>query len=85
MPIRMFSHTAQLCKKMPNCINCMHYQPVNNTISICKRIFLKENTDETIFYPSTIVARSNHYLCGTEGNRFVNKNIAKNRSSHMIG
>ena len=81
----MFSHTSQMCKKIPHCINCMHYQQVTSLDSICKRIFFKENTDETIFYPSTIAARSNNYLCGIEGNRFINKNIAKNRSSHMIG
>lgn len=86
MPIRLFSHTAQLFKKIPNCTNCMHYRPVYNTNSICKRIFFKEDMiSETIFYPSTLIARSNNYLCGIEGNRFVNKNIAKNRSSHILG
>lgn len=79
----------QLYKKIPKCINCMHYKANDLELSYskCRRIFVREHPYiETYYQPNAISARSYKYLCGFEGKYFVDKIKVKNCNiSHIIG
>ena len=77
----------QLYKKLPKCINCMHYNSNGSYYSKCRRIFVREHpVIETYYQPSTITARSYDHLCGFEGKYFFDKTKMINSDiSHIIG